>query len=588
MKPVIINLKRLWGHISSRRRLELRMVLILMVLTSFLEILSIGSVIPFLAVLTSPASIFEMSGVQPFIQFMGLNKPEQLIFPITIMFSLFTLIASFMRVLLLYANTRLSFAVGTELSLNIYRRTLYQSYSIHCERNSSEIISAVSNKANGTIFTTIIPFLSLASSISMIVLFLLTLLVSQLLIILTGLSVIGLIYVFIIIKNRKEISNNSQVIALETTEIIKALQEGLGGIRDILIDGTQPLYCEIYRKADLSLRQAQASSLFISSSPRIFLETLAIISISTLAYFYCRYNVNGISNAIPILGALALSAQRLLPIMQQAFASWIQINNGLASLEDTLDFLDQSLPDFDNNQRTPPLAFKKNISFSQVSFRYSKKTPYVLKNVNFNIVKGERIGFIGATGSGKSTLLDIIMGLLDATDGTFKVDDLLINSSNKHSWQSHIAHVPQNIYLTDSSIKENIAFGVPRKEINMKLVQRVAKQALIGDTIESLPDKYETVVGEQGIRLSGGQRQRIGIARALYKKTDLIIFDEATNSLDNDTEESVMKEIEKLSPNLTILIVAHRLSTLKNCDKIFELRKGKVKAIGTYQDIVLS
>jgi ATP-binding cassette subfamily B protein len=222
----------------------------------------------------------------------------------------------------------------------------------------------------------------------------------------------------------------------------------------------------------------------------------------------------------------------------------------------------------------------------KVSFRYSSQMPYVLKQLNLSIVKGSRVGFIGTTGSGKSTLLDIIMGLLQPTDGTLEIDGQAITFANNRSWQAHIAHVPQAIFLADSSIEENIAFGVPKDQIDFQRVRQAAQQAQIAESIESWPDQYQTFVGERGIRLSGGQRQRIGIARALYKKADVIIFDEATSALDNETEQAVMQAIEGLSKDLTLLIIAHRLSTLKNCTQIVELGEGCIKRAGSYHDIV--
>jgi ATP-binding cassette subfamily B protein len=210
----------------------------------------------------------------------------------------------------------------------------------------------------------------------------------------------------------------------------------------------------------------------------------------------------------------------------------------------------------------------------------------VIKNLNLTITKGSRIGFIGTTGSGKSTLLDIIMGLLEPTEGILEIDGQPITMLNHRSWQSHIAHVPQAIFLADSTIEENIAFGVHKNQIDHERVRQAAQQAQIADTIETWPKQYKTFIGERGIRLSGGQRQRIGIARALYKQADLIIFDEATSALDNETEEAVMQAIENLSDDLTILIIAHRLSTLKNCTNIIELSGGEIKRVGSFELIV--
>jgi ATP-binding cassette subfamily B protein len=394
-----------------------------------------------------------------------------------------------------------------------------------------------------------------------------------------------LIYFSIICLTRKQLLSDGQCVARETTQVIKSLQEGLGGIRDVLIDGSQEAYCQIYRNADLPLRRAQGNILFISNSPRYAMEALGMLLISLLAY-YLAQQTNGIATAIPILGALALGAQRMLPVLQQAYVSWTYINSGIPSLVDTLELLDQPLPDYANKVSRSPLLFNSYVSLGEVSFSYDLKTPIILKQINLVIKKGSRVGFIGSTGSGKSTLLDIIMGLLEPTQGMLEIDGQKIKLFNNRDWQAHIAHVPQSIFLADGTIEENIAFGIPKPLIDHDQVKRSAQRAQIATTIESWPEQYETLVGERGIRLSGGQRQRIGIARALYKQANVIIFDEATSALDSETEEAVMQAIDGLSGELTLLIVAHRVTTLKNCTKIVELADGLIKRVGNYEDII--
>ena len=556
-----------------------------MLLASFAEILSIGAVLPFLAVLTAPERVFEHAAAQPIIQALGLTMPAQLLLPLTIAFAVAALISGTVRLLLLWASTRLSFATGADLSISIYRRTLYQPYAVHCARNSSEVINGISKKANGVINSIIVPALTLISSSVMLIAILIALLAVEPVIALAAFGGFGLIYAFIIRLSSKQLLANSQRIARESSHVIKSLQEGLGGIRDVLIDGSQATYCHIYRNADLPLLRAQGNNFFISSSPRYGMEALGMMLIAALAYSLAQ-QTDGIAKAVPILGTFALGAQRLLPVLQQVYGSWTSIQGGQASLQDTLELLDQPLPDHADQSAAQPLPFKHNISLKQLAFRYSPQTPYVLKHLNLTIAKGSRVGFIGTTGSGKSTLLDIVMGLLQPTDGTLEIDGQPVMPTNNRAWQAHIAHVPQAIFLADSSIEENIAFGVLIDQIDHQRVRQAAQQAQIADSIESWPKQYQTFVGERGIRLSGGQRQRIGIARALYKQADVIIFDEATSALDNETEQAVMQAIEGLSKDLTLLIIAHRLTTLKSCTQIVELGEGGIKRAGSYHDIV--
>ena len=555
-----------------------------MIAASFAEILSLGAVLPFLAVLTDPNRIFQLPATQPFIKILGITAPDQLLKPLTITFGLAALISGSMRLLLMWANNRLSFAAGADLSISIYRRTLYQPYAVHAARNSSEVINGISSKT-GNVINIIQQVMILISATIMLISILIALLTLDTVIALSAFGGFGLIYAVIILFTRKRQYNNGKCIARESTQVIKSLQEGLGGIRDVLIDKSQSVYCQIYRNADLPLRRAQGNSGFISAAPRYGIEALGMMLIALLAYVLAR-QPDGIAKAIPVLGALALGAQRLLPILQQAYGAWSSIQGNQVSLQDTLALLDQPLPD-DAGQPVPdPIAFSRQIDLKNLSFRYSPETPYVLNKLNLSIPKGGSIGFMGLTGSGKSTLLDIVMGLLQPTDGTLNIDGEPIITSNNGAWQAHIAHVPQAIFLADSTIEENIAFGVHTTKIDHKRVQQAAKKAQIADIIETWPKKYQTFVGERGIRLSGGQRQRIGIARALYKQADVIIFDEATSALDNETEQTVMQSIEDLGKDLTILIIAHRLTTLKNCDQIVELGDGGIKRIGTYNEIV--
>jgi ATP-binding cassette subfamily B protein len=395
----------------------------------------------------------------------------------------------------------------------------------------------------------------------------------------------GALYWGVIRYTRSQLKENSQCIADQSTLMIKSLQEGLGGIRDVLIDGSQQFYCQLYRNADLPLRRASGNNAFISASPRYAMEAVGMTLIAGLAYAMTQQE-GGLVTAIPILGALALGAQRLLPALQQAYGAYSSIKGSKFSFEDVLQLLDQPLPDYADQSFLAPIPFEKSLELKNISFRYEEDAPWVLKNINLTIRKGERVGFIGVTGSGKSTLLDIIMGLLHSTDEGFTVDKQLINNKNRRSWQVHIAHVPQNIYLSDATIEENIAFGIPKDIIDHHQVKKAAQQAQISNLIEEWKDGYQTFVGERGVRLSGGQRQRIGIARALYKQSDVLIFDEATSSLDNDTEQEVMKAIEGLGKELTILIIAHRLTTLKGCDKIIKLDKNNKLHILNYEEIM--
>jgi len=566
------TLLTLWCHLSKRRQKQFLLLLILMVVASLAEIISIGTVLPFLGVLSNPEQVYQHSLMQPVIQILAITEPRQLILPLTILFITSALLTGVIRLLLLYAMTRFSFATGADLSINIYRRTLYQEYEVHVSRNSSEVINGIISKTGTVIGGVISPTLTLISSIILLVGIMSALFAINPTIALSGSIGFGLLYWMVIRYTKTHLIENSKTIADQSTQMIKSLQEGLGGIRDVLIDGTQQFYCKLYRNADLPLRRASGDNQFISGSPRYAMEAIGMILIAGLAYLLTNQE-GGMLSAIPVLGALALGAQRLLPALQQIYGSYSVIKGSKSSFEDVLNLLAQPLPAYAGQTEPEPISFAKEIKLNNLNFRYTEDSPWVFKNINLSIKKGSRIGFIGVTGSGKSTLLDIIMGLLSATTGVLSIDQQPIDNQNRRAWQAHIAHVPQNIYLSDGTIEENIAFGIAKELIDHQRVKKAAQQAQIAELIEQWKDGYQTFVGERGIRLSGGQRQRIGIARALYKQADVLIFDEATSALDNKTEQAVMSAIEGLDKKLTILIIAHRLTTLKGCDQIIDISK---------------
>ena len=593
------TLSRLWSKLSFRRRKQFALLSLLMLVGGMAEVVSLGAVIPFLAALASPekvlsnpvvgslfsaiCSLFSVFGLTfpqihnyqspiptPYSQSMSsLFDPANLLPVLASAFALAALSAGAIRLLLLYASTRLANAAGADLSLEVYRRTLYQPYSVHVSRNSSTIISSITTKIAYVILT-LSSCLTISTSSVIIISIVAALFYINPTVALMAALGLGLSYVIITKISSEKMLYNSALMAKEQAQVVKALQEGLGGIRDVLLDGTQPAYCHIYQRADEPLRRAQASITFISQSPRFVMESIGMVIFAALA-LGMAHGSQGMMTALPVLGALALGAQRLLPALQQGYAAWSSIIGYQSSTQEVLELLDQPLPHEASQPLPAPLAFKKSIQFDSVKFRYTSETPWVLDNLSFNIPKGTRVGFVGKTGSGKSTCLDLLMGLLKPSSGRIAVDGTVLDQRNLRSWQRNIAHVPQAIYLADTSLAENIAFGIPPENIDMKRVREAARQAHIADFIESSPEGYQALVGERGIRLSGGQRQRIGIARALYKQATVLVFDEATSALDHETEQAVMEAIEGLSADLTILIIAHRLTTLKNCNKIIEL-----------------
>ncbi len=585
LPSVMSSLLALVAGLGRRRQWQLGGLVVLMVAASVSEVVSIGAVLPFLAVLTAPEELTKYAFTRDMLSLLGAEAPSDALLPLTIVFVVAALLAGAVRLLLTWASTRYAFSVGTELSCDLYRRTLHQPLIRHLGRNSSEVVTAVVTKVTMVVNNTLLPALTLVSSSLIFAAVLFALTVVNVWISIGSLLGFGSIYFTIAAITRRRKIENGRVIAEESGRVVKTLQEGLGGIREILIDGSQPAYCKAHAYTDHPLRRAQGSNQFLAQGPRYVVEALGMTVIAAVAYLMA--SGGAIASSIPVLGAFAVAAQRLLPLMQQSYAAWSTILGGQPSLRDVLRLLAQPAPDASNVVPVAPLPFVREIRLDSLSFRYADDLPWVLQNVNCVIPKGGRIGVIGPTGGGKSTLLDVLMGLLDPTDGNVLIDGRVLGPTDRSAWFKHISHVPQTVFLSDDSVAANIAFGVPPEERDAARVRHAARQAQLHDVIESWPQGYATQVGERGVRLSGGQRQRIGLARALYKQADVIVLDEATSALDDDTERAVISAIEALSDDITVIMIAHRTTTLRSCTQVIDLHEGRVARVGTYEQVVL-
>jgi len=565
---------RLCAHFGLRQRVKFIFILGCMLAGAVAEFATIGAILPFLSLIANP----DWAATQPMLRAafaaLGSQTPQQSLVYATLLFAATALAAGFVRLAVSWFTQKFVLGLGCELDLEIYRHTLLQPYSYHIRHNTSDLVAGI-DKASIVVFYVLLPLLQGFSS-ALICLFILGALIAinPAVAIFAG-GGFGLLYLIIVYATRGRLRGNSEVIANNLSRRVQAVQEGLGGIRDVLIDRTHDVYLDKFKAVDAWVSNAQAVRGFIGSAPRSIIESIGMVLIALVAFYLARDD-SGLATAVPTLGALALGAQRLLPTFQLIFLSWANIEGSRQVLFDVLSILDLPIDPgriAPSNQSVIP--FRSEIQLEGVSFRYAEAAPDVLINLSLTVKKGERVGFVGKTGCGKSTLLDLIMGLLEPTGGTIRIDGAPLNRDTVASWQSQIAHVPQAIYLADSTIAENIAFGVVRGLIDETRVREAARKAEIADFIESQPDGYGAMVGERGVRLSGGQRQRIGIARALYKSAKVLIFDEATSALDNETEAAVIKSIEALGSDLTILMIAHRLSTVEICDRVIKLEGGR-------------
>ena len=579
-KGSIQILLEIWNHLTKRRKIQLFIFSILNLLSSFSESFSIAMTLPLISVLIDPSQMWGILWIQKLCLSFGINNPSQLITPITLIFIIASLFSTFIKLFILRTNNFFAASIGNDISSLTYSTILNQPYEEQIELNSSEAISAATNYADAT-REAIYGSLNFLSYSSFVLTIEITLFIFNWKVALASIIVFGISYFFVSYKSKLKILKNGKVIANFGKERVKSIQEGLGSIRDVLLGSKQKIFIDNYSKIDLLFRKKQASNKFITFSPRYIIENVGFIFLAIIAYKLAG-GENGTNNILPVLGTFAVAAQKLLPSMQQCYNSIGTIRSNKSSVQKVLEILNKKNNIFDL-KGIKPFDFKKSIKLSNISFKYINSNRLILNKINLQIKKGERIGLIGPTGSGKSTLSDILMGLLKPTSGEIIIDDInLYNSENPldiFNWRLSISHVPQNIYLSDSSIAENIAFGVPFNEVDFLKVESVAKRAKIDIFINQSENKYLTKIGENGIKLSGGERQRIGIARALYHNAKVIVFDEATSALDDKTESEVISSLNQLDDQLTIIIIAHRLTTLEICDRVLKIENSRINGI---------
>lgn len=579
------DIRLLLSYISRRRQRQLWLLLVLMIVASFSEMISLGAIVPFLGALSNPGEILADSRWQPILVPLGIESPQGLVAWLAFAFIVSAIAANSLRLLTVNAQVRLSAAIGGDLSCQIYEKTLQQPYRFHIERNSSDLMQMITGDTMLLTTAILTPLLTFVTNTLVVTALIGALLLIDTRIAITAAVSLGGVYIVTYRLRRKLLDRNSKIVAQASERRIKAVQEGLGGIRDVLIANTHSFFQKTYRDAEQDYKRASAKNTVISQTPKYIVETVAMSAIVLLALSLGRDG--DFSQAIPILGGLTLGAKKLLPVLQEMFGGIAKMQGARASLQRGLVALQQPVDPFLSMPKSEePLLLQKELRLENIWFRYGEDSNWVLRDLNLSIAAKTTVGFVGSTGSGKSTTADLVLGLLRPQKGAISADGRLLEGEALRQWQRGIAHVPQSIFLTDSTIVENIAFGVPRNQIDFDQVDKAARLAQIDEYIRQLPAGYETYVGERGVRLSGGQRQRIGIARALYQQATVIVFDEATSALDNATEKEVMAAIDGLSHKFTVILIAHRLSTVKQCDVIFELDRGRIVAQGNYQELL--
>jgi ABC-type multidrug transport system fused ATPase/permease subunit len=571
---IIYTLKKLIEQIGSKRKIQFLFLLLFTIVSALLEVLSIYSIVPFIGLVTNEDYVGNVPYIKEFILIDDRNKAVMVY---GLIFGFLYILNAFSRILLIYCSARLSKMTTAELSINMYKYKIYESYSNYIVEKSANIISAITQKvyAVGHVINAIINIIS-GGIILLCIIAILIVINPKVMTI--SILFFATLFILISLLTKKKIKESSKIVNSSQNNVVKGLQNAIGAIRNIILDKTQNFYTKLFKVESFNLARQNAFIQFIQQSPRYIFEATGIfLFVILLIYWNAAKSKEEFLIIFPTLAALAIGAQRILPLLNTVYSNIVTIKGSFYQVAEVTDILSNySLSKKENIEiKKKDINFKNLISFKNVSFSYDKRSN-ILQDVNFEIKKGSKIGVIGKTGEGKSTFLDLLMGLLEPQKGAIYIDSCKLSKETCDSWHSKVSHVPQKIFLSDDSFLENIAFGKEKETINKKKVELVSKQSQIHELIIKSEDGYNKKVGEQGISLSGGQIQRIGLARALYKEAELLILDEATNSLDGYTEKLIMEEINNSSKGLTVVIVSHNLNTLKDCDVIFEVKNKKV------------
>lgn len=563
------------------------LVLLLVVVMALFETIGVASVMPFLTVLGNPQAIETNSTLSFTYQYFDFKNKQQFLTVLGIAAFFLVVFSAIFRIFTTYVINRYTQMRLHSISERLLETYLRQPYSFFLGRNTGDMAKSILSEVNQLISNVVKPVMD-----GIAYLFVAIALISFLIIndpklaLIVGIT-IGGCYLIIFLLIQKYIQQLGVQRLSANKARFRTASEVLGGIKDIKLLGRENAYLKRFSPASKVFSINQATAVTLSVIPRYVLEAIGFGGIILLALTLMTKTSN-FGEVLPILGLYAFAGYKLLPAAQQMYNSLTKVRFGGAAADDVYDDLHtrDSLVEIKRSVMTP-LPLNESINFSCLSFSYDSAEKKALTNLNFNIKKGSSIGLVGSTGAGKTTLVDIILGLLTPTSGEIKVDDIVINDSNIRQWQKSLGYVPQDIYLVDASISENIALGIPIQNIDQAQVEKCAQLAQVHDFIlQELPQSYQTQVGERGVRLSGGQRQRIGIARALYHDPEVLVFDEATSALDNVTEKAVIEAVNILSHKKTIIMIAHRLSTVKNCDQIIYLEQGEIIDSGSYQELI--
>ena len=573
---------------KKKEKFQISLLLIGSIIMAFFEVVGVASILPFMSMVLDPDQISSNQILSFLFNFFKFDNVETFLFYSGVAVLVLLAFSNFFSAFMYWAITYFSKMQGHIISMRLLKHYLSNNYLFFIERNSSDlgknILSEIDRVVKGVVLQAL---QAISKAILTIVVFTFLIYINPFIAIISVLSIGGAYFIFYIIS-RSYLSTIGEKQSIALFHRYRTVDEAMMGIKDIKLKSLERNFIGRFRQPSIDNARFSAQGLVIAILPRYLLETVAFGGIISIILILLSNDVL-ISEIIPVLSLYAVAGYRLLPAVQNIYSAQSMIKYNRPALMIIINDLKEIETEEKNelsNEVDQMIKFDKKITVNDIFFKYPKSKKNVINGISLSILKNTSIGFAGSTGSGKTTLIDVILGLLDPKKGNIIVDDTIINNQNLLSWQNKISYVPQTIFLIDESISSNIAFGIKREEIDHDKVAKAAQLANLDRFVEDLPEKYDTLVGENGVKLSGGQRQRIGIARALYNEPEVLVLDEATSALDGITENYVMEAIESLSNKLTLIIVAHRITTIENCDMIYFLEEGKVKDHGTYNELI--
>ncbi|MDA9626360.1 ABC transporter ATP-binding protein/permease [Pseudomonadota bacterium] len=581
------SLFQLFHFLTAAQKKKFFLLQLLIIFMSITEVISLMLIGGFLSIISDFEQIYNNSIAFYFFNYLDQDTPEQFIAVIGFGVLFFLIFSALLSVFTVWRLSIFSAQIGAHLSSQLFAYYMLQPWLFHAAGNSSELINKIAAETERVNSGIISPLLQLNAKIILAFLICISLFIYDPIVASLIAFVFSSSYFVLFFTVRRSLTINGERISRFQALRYKLMGEGFGGIKELLLSGRQNYFIDQFEEASINFSYAKARNLIFGQIPRYFIEMIAFSMVIIFVLYLVLTSTASLASIFPVISLYALAALKLLPALQQIYYSLSMIRGHLPGLHNMEEDLKRSSEE--SNQEslfdltTNEYNFSKNVRFENISFSYEGTSQKTLQNINLNIGCNQTIGIVGSSGSGKSTIIDILLGLIQPDSGGIFLDDVKLDSTNLRLWQQSIGFVSQNIFLADETIEKNITFGILNEQVDKEKLSTAIALAQLKDFILSLPRKEKTIVGERGVQLSGGQRQRIGIARALYNNSKTLILDEATSSLDGITEKLIMESINSFMGKKTLVIIAHRLSTVKKCDQIYLLEKGKILEEGNFE-----